>query len=148
MSRFPVNLCSRLIAQVMSALIYLRKCYVIHRDIKPENLLLDDRWNIKLADFGWCIHNPMFQKEQVRRSTLCGTLDYLPPEMVVGEQHDESVDVWAIGILTYEFLVGRPPFEHASQKETYRRISNVICSFRTMFVRRPEILLLRFWSKM
>lgn len=51
-----------------------------------------------------------------RRRTLCGTLDYLPPEMVQGEAHDSCVDVWSLGVLCYEFLVGAPPFEAAGHR--------------------------------
>lgn len=61
-----------------------------------------------------------------RRSTLCGTLDYLPPEMIEGKTHDEKVDLWSLGVLCYEFLVGKPPFEAKSHEDTYRRISRVI----------------------
>lgn len=65
-----------------------------------------------------------------RRQTLCGTLDYLPPEMVEGKQHDERVDLWSLGVLCYEFIVGIPPFEdHSSYKETYRRIAKVDIKF-------------------
>lgn len=60
-----------------------------------------------------------------RRSTLCGTLDYLPPEMIEGKTHDEKVDLWSLGVLCYEFLVGKPPFEAKTHEETYRRISRV-----------------------
>lgn len=60
-----------------------------------------------------------------RRSTLCGTLDYLPPEMIEGRTHDEKVDLWSLGVLCYEFLVGKPPFEAKTHDETYRRISKV-----------------------
>lgn len=59
-----------------------------------------------------------------RRMTLCGTLDYLPPEMVSGNSHDKSVDIWSVGVLLYEFLVGKPPFEAPTYEETYRRILN------------------------
>ena len=51
---------------------------------------------------------------------MCGTLDYLPPEMIEGQTHNERVDHWALGILTYEFLVGKPPFEAESNQDTYR----------------------------
>lgn len=58
--------------------------------------------------------------------TLCGTLDYLPPEMVEGKEHDRLVDLWSLGVLCYEFLVGAPPFEEKSgYKATYKRIVKV-----------------------
>lgn len=60
-----------------------------------------------------------------RRATLCGTLDYLPPEMIEGKMHDEKVDLWSLGVLCYEFLVGKPPFEAEGHTETYRRIARV-----------------------
>jgi serine/threonine protein kinase len=97
---------------------------VIHRDIKPENLLLDVKGDLKIADFGWSVHAP-----SSRRATMCGTLDYLPPEMVAGEYHDEKVDLWSLGVLCYEFLCGKPPFETASHQETYQRIINVDLKF-------------------
>ena len=56
---------------------------------------------------------------------MCGTLDYLPPEMIEGASHDEKVDLWTLGVLCYEFLVGKPPFETQSHNETYNRILNV-----------------------
>ncbi len=61
----------------------------------------------------------------VRRRTMCGTLDYLPPEMIEGHTHDEKVDLWCIGVLCYECLVGNPPFETSSHTETYKRITKV-----------------------
>jgi len=57
-----------------------------------------------------------------RRDTLCGTLDYLPPEMVEGTGHTTSADNWCLGVLLYEFLVGSPPFESSSTNDTYKRI--------------------------
>jgi len=80
---------------------------------------------LKIADFGWSVHAP-----GNRRMTLCGTLDYLPPEMVEGKEHNEKVDYWALGVLTYEFLVGNPPFEdRSSVNNTYRRIAKVDLKF-------------------
>lgn len=60
-----------------------------------------------------------------RRRTMCGTLDYLPPEMIEGHTHSEKVDLWCIGVLCYECLVGNPPFETTSHSETYKRITKV-----------------------
>ncbi len=66
---------------------------------------------------------------RARRKTLCGTLDYLPPEMVEGADHDATVDVWSLGVLCYEFLFGLPPFEASGHSETYRRILRVDLRF-------------------
>lgn len=102
----------------------IRHCHskgVIHRDIKPENLLLDDKDNLKIADFGWSVH----AVRNNRRGTVCGTLDFLAPEMCEGERYDASVDVWSIGILLYEMLFGKPPFEESSEFDTKERIKCV-----------------------
>lgn len=85
--------------------------------MKPENILLTADDNIKLADFGWSAHT-----QSNKRTTMCGTLDYLPPEMVDGKQYNDSVDQWCLGILCYEFLVGTPPFESENAEQTYARI--------------------------
>ncbi|KAJ3552754.1 hypothetical protein NM688_g3986 [Phlebia brevispora] len=112
---------ARYIDQMADALIYLHSKHVIHRDIKPENLLLGINGELKIGDFGWSVHAP-----GNRRKTLCGTLDYLPPEMVEGKEHSEKVDYWALGVLTYEFIVGSPPFEDLTgYNATYKRIAKV-----------------------
>ena len=104
--RFDEKTAAEYIAQMASALGYLHKKHVIHRDIKPENILVGIQGEIKLSDFGWSVHAPTN-----RRTTMCGTLDYLPPEMLDGSQrYNEKVDLWSLGVLTYEFLVGSAPF--------------------------------------
>ncbi|KAG8734104.1 spindle assembly checkpoint kinase [Ceratobasidium sp. 423] len=119
--RFTEKRSSRYIYQMADALSYLHSKHVIHRDIKPENLLLGINGELKIGDFGWSVHAP-----GNRRTTLCGTLDYLPPEMVEGRPHTEKVDYWALGVLMFEFLVGKPPFEDLSgQRATYTKISAV-----------------------
>ncbi|XP_074839261.1 aurora kinase B isoform X1 [Carettochelys insculpta] len=110
--------------ELADALIYCHAKKVIHRDIKPENLLMGLKGELKIADFGWSVHAP-----SLRRKTMCGTLDYLPPEMIEGKTHDEKVDLWCIGVLCYELLVGHPPFESATHTETYRRIIKVDLQF-------------------
>ncbi len=64
-----------------------------------------------------------------RRTTLCGTLDYLPPEMIESKAHDARVDIWGLGVLCYEFLVGSPPFEAPQYSQTYKRITSVDLHF-------------------
>jgi len=136
---------SKYIRQMSDALLYCHSKKVIHRDIKPENLLLDMKGDLKIADFGWSVHAP-----SSRRGTMCGTLDYLPPEMIEGQMHDEKVDLWSLGILTYEFLVGKPPFESEDNNATYRKIIRGECHFpkeitegardlvRKLLVKQPE----------
>jgi len=115
--KFDEITAAKYIRTLANALAYIHEHHVIHRDIKPENLLLDKNGNMKLADFGWSVHTPLH-----KRTTVCGTLDYLPPEMIMGQPHDEKVDNWSLGVLTYEFIVGRPPFKADGEKATFRRI--------------------------
>ncbi|XP_039591006.1 aurora kinase A [Polypterus senegalus] len=122
--RFDDQRSATYITELSDALLYCHSRGVIHRDIKPENLLLDGTGQLKIADFGWSVHAP-----SSRRTTLCGTLDYLPPEMIEGRMHDEKVDLWSLGVLCYEFLVGKPPFETTTHDETYRKISKVEFTF-------------------
>lgn len=78
----------------------------MHRDIKPENILITEGDTLKVADFGWS-HFVSFED----RTTFCGTLDYLAPEMLEkGHKHDYRVDVWSIGVLIYELCTGDSPF--------------------------------------
>lgn len=122
--RFDERSSAKMIVQMADALQYCHSKNVIHRDIKPENLLVGKSGEIKIADFGWSVHAPTS-----RRNTMCGTLDYLPPEIVRREEHDEQVDVWSLGILLYEFLVGEPPFDAPNHEATYSRIKAVDIQF-------------------
>lgn len=93
---------------------------IMHRDVKPENILVDDvTEEVKIADFGW---SNIFERDEGLRSTFCGTLDYLAPEMIKSCGHDVSVDIWSLGVLLYELLCGKSPFGSASQEETCVKI--------------------------
>lgn len=122
--KFSETTTATYIAELADALKYCHSKDVIHRDIKPENLLMGLRGELKIADFGWSVHAP-----SSKRQTLCGTLDYLPPEMVTGREHDQNVDHWTLGVLCYEFLVGKPPFESQSNQDTYRKITSLNFDF-------------------
>lgn len=95
--KFEEKKTAKCIKSMISALIYLHGRNVIHRDIKPENLLLGHDDQLKIADFGWSVFEP-----NSLRTTLCGTMDYLSPEMVQGKPHAKAVDIWSLGVLTYE----------------------------------------------
>jgi serine/threonine protein kinase len=128
--QFSERTSAKYISDLATALDFCHNKHVIHRDIKPENLLVGAHGEMKIADFGWSVHAPTS-----RRNTLCGTLDYLPPEMVEGRDHDKNVDVWSLGVLLFEFLYGGPPFEAEGHSATYRRISRV----DLVFPSRPEV---------
>ncbi|XP_055903644.1 aurora kinase C [Eupeodes corollae] len=118
--RFDEKQSATYIKSLASALRYLHERDVIHRDIKPENLLLGYKGELKIADFGWSVHEP-----NSMRTTLCGTLDYLPPEMVQGKPHTKNVDLWSLGVLCFELLVGRAPFHATEYDDTYKKIIKI-----------------------
>jgi len=111
--------------ETCDALEYMHQRKIVHRDIKPENILFDRDGRVKLADFGWS--NAM--ESQVLRQTFCGTPDYLAPEMIRGQGHKESLDMWEMGVLLYEMLVGKSPFGSKNQETTCRRIVQVDLCF-------------------
>ncbi|EAY07193.1 AGC family protein kinase [Trichomonas vaginalis G3] len=140
--RFDEHTAAEYIVQMCDAIDYCHSKHIIHRDIKPENILVGLNGELKIADFGWSVHAPTS-----RRTTLCGTLDYLPPEMIEGHDHDKSVDIWTLGVLLYEFLVGEPPFETDSQRNTCRRIINVDIRFPSFVTPLARDLILRLLQK-
>ena len=130
--RFSEKKTALFIGDLALAFHFCHTKHIIHRDIKPENLLLGFNNVVKIADFGWSVHAP-----RDRRQTMCGTLDYLPPEMVLNAtgtrvMYDHTVDIWCLGVLMYEFLYGNPPFFVPDSEDplpTYRRIKAVDLRF-------------------
>lgn len=135
--RLPEPTAAAITAQLCSAVRYLHSRGILHRDIKPENILFK-KGSVKLADFTWAVYLPHAQESggpdfhavspkrcvaTRRRFTLCGTIDYLPPELVQRRPYDEAADMWSVGATCFEMLVGRPPFETSTVRETEERIS-------------------------
>ena len=125
--------------QIINALKYLQSKNVLHRDLKLGNLLLDGNMNIKLGDFGLAM---FLEKEEDLRCSICGTPNYMAPEVVAARQNNSecgytvATDVWAMGVLLYTLVVGRPPFETYQVEETYKKIKNVSYSFPNDEIRR------------
>ncbi|KAH9383166.1 hypothetical protein HPB48_023992 [Haemaphysalis longicornis] len=105
--------------QILLGCRYLGQQRVIHRDLKLGNLLLNERMELKIADFGL---SARVNFEGERKKTLCGTPNYIAPEILSKKGHSFEVDIWSIGCILFTLLVGHPPFETSTLKETYTRI--------------------------
>lgn len=107
--------------QIIDGTKYMHGRKVIHRDLKLGNLFLDKDLNVKIGDFGLAT---TVEYEGERKKTLCGTPNYIAPEILDRKcgGHSYEVDVWSIGCILYTLLVGRPPFETSNIDSTYRKI--------------------------
>lgn len=111
------------VVDLISSLYYLHNMSppIIHRDIKPENLLIGNNGQLKLTDFG----GSNYLEGGNVRYTTCGTQIYHSPEMLLKKGYNTSVDIWAIGILIFELMVGRPPFKSDSEHSMEDNIVNL-----------------------
>lgn len=114
--RFSPDVTRFYLAIIVLALRYLHSYNIVYRDLKPENLLLDHRGYLRITDFGFA------KVVEDRTWTLCGTPEYLAPEIIQSDGHGKAVDWWACGILCYEMLVGYPPFYDDNAFGIYEKI--------------------------
>ena len=112
--------------QLIKALQYLHSHRVIHRDLKLGNLFLNDKMELKVGDFGLATK---LDFEGEKKKTVCGTPNYIAPEVLYGTGHSYEVDIWALGVIIYTLLVGKPPFETREVKTTYNKIKKADFSF-------------------
>lgn len=122
-------------AQVLLSFEYLHSMDIIYRDLKPENLLLDEKGNLKIADFGFA------KKIEHRTFTLCGTPDYLAPEIILAKGHGKAVDWWTLGVLIYEMLAGIAPFADDDASAIYQKILEGKLTFPRHFSRSAKDLI-------
>ncbi len=114
-------------AQVVLGFWHMHTKKVAYRDLKPENLVLDSKGYLKIVDLG------LAKVVDGKTWTLCGTPDYLAPEIILNEGHDKAVDYWALGVLIFELVAGVPPFYADDPMEVYEKILSSSMQFPSSF---------------
>jgi len=114
--RFNENLSKFYASQVVLGFEYLHSLSILYRDLKPENILMSTDGYIKIADFGFA------KQVKSRTWTMCGTPEYLAPEIVLNKGYNSSVDWWALGVLIFEMCAGCPPFYDSTPMRIYEKI--------------------------
>lgn len=141
--RFPNPVAKFYAAEVALALDYLHSQDIIYRDLKPENILISADGHVKITDFGFAKLVPDVTW------TLCGTPDYLAPEIIQGKAYNKSVDWYALGVLIFEMLAGYPPFytESSHPVHLYEKILNATVVYPNFFDPLAIDILGKFLSK-
>lgn len=112
----PEQLALRFFYQTVLAVKYLHEHNVIHRDIKPENIIFDADLTAKLCDFGWAA---VLESTSDMRYSVCGTFEYMSPEIFYEQSHSTKTDIWCLGILLYEMLHGEFSRETAFRRREF-----------------------------
>jgi serum/glucocorticoid-regulated kinase 2 len=118
--RFPERVARFYSAELLLALGHLHKRGIIYRDLKPENVLLDADGHVKLGDFG--LAKAGIRHAYEGATSMCGTPEYMAPEVLAQQGHGFCVDYWGLGMLTYEMMTGLPPWYTTDRAKLFRRL--------------------------
>lgn len=115
----------RIACEIMLGIEHLHKCGIVYRDMKPENIFIDGSGHVKLGDLGLAKHlmrNNGYGNEVSRTASVCGTRNYLPPEMLFGRLYAFETDMWSLGVMLYRMLCGCFPFDGHRTKEVFHKV--------------------------
>jgi serine/threonine protein kinase len=117
---FSESVAAQFLRELVLAIEYLHSFSppIVHRDLKPENIMLDHEQRVKLIDFG----SANYIEPDSLRKTYCGTSEYMSPEMLLKKGHDLGIDIWCLGVLLYEMIVGQPPFKSPDKNSLFKLI--------------------------
>lgn len=122
--------------QIVEGLLYLHSHNILHRDMTLANLLLTKEMRIKIADFGLATQ---LKRPDEKHMTMCGTPNYISPEVATRSSHGLETDVWGLGCMLYTLLVGRPPFDSDAVKSTLTRVVMAEYQVTLFFLQRFSI---------
>ncbi len=124
--RLPEDVVRVAAAEIMLGLKHLHEKGIVYRDLKPENVLIDESGHLKIGDFGLAKHLHMNHTGSgyLRTGSICGTRNYLPPEMLYGKPYSMEADMWSLGVMLYRMLCGCFPFDASRTKEVFKLVRN------------------------
>lgn len=128
----PHDIAQLYAASMIYALDHIHSKLVVFRDLKPENVMMDNKGYPRIIDFGFAKRVPFQKKDtdgimriHAKTFTLCGTPEYLPPELIFNMGHDQMVDLWSFGVVMYEMIMGRTPFAPRKQDNITELFTNI-----------------------
>lgn len=122
--RLPEDQTRRIAAEIILGLEHLHLRGIVYRDLKPENVFIDDKGYLQIGDYGLAkhLHESKTGPGRVKTSSICGTRNYLPPEMLCGRLYSFEADLWSLGVMLYRMLVGMFPFDAQRTKDVFQKI--------------------------
>lgn len=112
----------RFMLQIVNALEYLIRNNIVHRDLKPQNILMDKDNTLKLSDFGFA---KIFNGEENMTKTICGSPIYMAPEIIKYNSYSNKSDLWSLGVILYEIIIGKPPYKASTHLELINKIEKM-----------------------